>query len=250
MQIFFIGPAGSGKTSLVKKFGEWLKAHSNPSLSYVNLDPGCLTVPYECDYDIRDHITIMEIMEKEKLGPSGAMLRGAELTNNSIKRIIKSIKDAQNDFVLIDTPGQSEIFVFQSAGPAICDQLKSISTTICVYVIDGISMDNGVNVAAALSLSLASRLRLGIPTVNVLNKSDLINNDRILEMFSDYNYLRKEIEEEEHGTIKGLALNFVRALKSLSTSQRFVKVSAKTGEGIGQLYDLINESFCECGDLS
>jgi len=250
MQILFIGPAGSGKTSLVKKFGEWLKVHSNSSLSYINLDPGCLMVPYKCDYDIRDHITIMEIMEKEKLGPSGAMVRGAELTNKSIKRIIKSINGAQSEFVLIDTPGQSEIFVFQSAGPAICDQLKPISATICVYVIDGISADNGINVAAALSLSLASRLRLGIPTVNVLNKSDLINNDKILKMFSDYNYLKKEIEEKEHGTMKGLALNFVEALKSLSTSQRLVKVSAKTGEGMSQLFDLINESLCECGDLS
>lgn len=78
----------------------------------------------------------------------------------------------------------------------------------------------------------------------------MINNDRILKMFSDYNFLKNEIEEEEHGTMKGLALSFVEALKSLSTSQRLVKVSAKTGEGMSQLFDLINESLCECGDLS
>ena len=249
MQILFIGSAGSGKTSLVKKFGEWID-HIDSSLFYMNLDPGCLNIPYECDFDIRDYFTIDEIMEKEKLGPSGAMVRAAELTEKLMNEIVESMRRAQREYVLIDTPGQSEIFVFQPAGPLITDHLKDFSPIVCVYIMDASMVRDGTNLAAVLSLSLASRLRLEIPTVNVLNKSDLIRNSKIEKMLSDYDYLKNEIEEEKSGTIKGLALHFVEAVKSLATSQRLVKISAKTGEGMSQLFDLIHESLCECGDLS
>lgn len=250
MQIIFIGPAGSGKTCLVKKFGEWLEANTDSTLSIVNLDPGCIEIPYEHSFDIRKYFTLEQIMRKEKLGPSGAMVKGAELTEKYMNEIINNIRKNQSDYILIDTPGQSEIFVFQPSGPAICDHLKRISPTISVHIIDALTARNGINLAAALSLSLASQLRLGIPTVNVLNKFDLIKNSKIEKMLCDYEFFKDEIKREKSGTVTGLAMIFVDTIKNLTTSQRTVKVSAKTGEGMEQLLDLINESLCECGDLS
>ncbi len=250
LQIIFVGTAGSGKTSLTNKFGTWIEKNTGNPVSFVNLDPGCANLPYKCDFDIRRYFTIEEIMKKENLGPSGAMLKGAELTENLMSRIIEKIDQLDNRYVLIDTPGQSEIFVFQSAGPAICDQLKKSSQTICVYIIDGSITGTGTNLASAISLSLATQMRLGIPTVNVLNKSDLVKNQEIYRMLSDYNYMKKMIEKEESGTMKGLALKFVDAAKMLSSSQRIVQVSSIKGEGMSQLLDLVQESTCECGDLS
>jgi len=31
---------------------------------------------------------------------------------------------------------------------------------------------------------------------------------------------------------------------------RLVKVSARTGEGLNALFDMVHEAFCTCGDLS
>jgi len=42
-------------------------------------------------------------------------------------------------------------------------------------------------------------------------------------------------------------LSFIR---ELSKAMRLVKVSAKTGEGMPELYNLINDALCECGDLT
>ena len=250
MNIIFVGTAGSGKTSLTNRFGNWIQKNTSNKISFINLDPGCIHLPYKCDFDIRGYFTVEEIMKKESLGPSGAMVKGAELTEKLMNVIIEKIDQLKSQYVLIDTPGQSEIFVFQSTGPTICDHLKKSSQTICVYIIDGLIASTGTSLASAISLSLATQMRLGIPTVNVLNKSDLVKNQEIDRMLSDYDYMKTMIEKEESGTMKGLALKFVDAAKMLSSSQRVVQVSSITGEGMSQLLDLVQESMCECGDLS
>jgi len=78
MQVLLLGPAGSGKTSLATTFGKWIRSEMGSNISYINLDPGCTSLPYRPSFDIRDHFTIEEIMRKEELGPNGAMIRGAE----------------------------------------------------------------------------------------------------------------------------------------------------------------------------
>ncbi|MGQ9597722.1 MAG: ATP/GTP-binding protein, partial [Thermoproteota archaeon] len=74
MQIVFIGPAGSGKTTLVSRYGEWLSKGSQ-KIIFINLDPGADEVPYSPSFDVRDYFTVEEIMRKEGLGPNGAMMR-------------------------------------------------------------------------------------------------------------------------------------------------------------------------------
>ena len=75
MDILFLGPAGSGKTSLVKSFSEWIKSTQDKSVSCINLDPGVDFLPYKADFDIRKFFTIESIMKEEKLGLNGALVR-------------------------------------------------------------------------------------------------------------------------------------------------------------------------------
>jgi len=140
----------------------WIRIH------HINLDPGCTSLPYRPSFDIRDHFTIEEIMRKEKLGPNGAMIRGAELILKRMRVILYEIGVTQADFRLIDTPGQSEIFIFRPTGPAIVSAFRDIAPTIGVYLIDPHLAETPTSLAAVFSLSIASQLRLGIPMVNVL----------------------------------------------------------------------------------
>jgi len=50
--------------------------------------------------------------------------------------------------------------------------------------------------------------------------------------------------------VADLATEYMSLVEDLLKSMRIVKVSAKTGEGMPALYDLIHEALCECGDLS
>ena len=61
--IFFIGTAGSGKSTLTSNFHDWIKLRGIDSI-IVNLDPGAENLPYKPDVDIRDWIKLSEIMVK------------------------------------------------------------------------------------------------------------------------------------------------------------------------------------------
>ena len=98
MNVMILGPAGCGKSLLTEKFGAYLEKEGY-SVRYINLDPGCLSVTYRCNFDVRKRITVEKIMKIERLGPNGAMIRAMEKLEN-----IK-IPNYEGDFVLIDTPG-------------------------------------------------------------------------------------------------------------------------------------------------
>jgi len=249
MQILLLGPAGSGKTSLTTTFGEWIRKEMDSNICCINLDPGCTDLPYDASFDIRDHFTIEEIMRKEKLGPNGAMIRGAELILKRMRVILHEITATQADFRLIDTPGQSEIFVFRPTGPTIVGAFRAIAPTVGVYLIDPHLAEMPTSLAAVFSLSMASQLRLGIPMVNVLNKVDIVKKKDLDRLIEDHQYLKRQIEKEGAGAITDLAVHYIEATQALAKSQRLVKVSARTGRGMRQLYDIIHESLCECGDL-
>jgi len=49
-------------------------------------------------------------MVKEGLGPNGAMIRAMEILNEVKDKVVGQIISRSKDLVLIDTPGQSEVF--------------------------------------------------------------------------------------------------------------------------------------------
>lgn len=247
MQVMFLGPAGSGKTSLTAKFGEWLEGEGF-RVAYINLDPGCLSLPYEPGFDVRSYFTVMGLMESENLGPNGAMVKASELMEENMDKFLREVEKLDGEFKLIDTPGQSEIFVFRPAGPSIAKGFSAKAPTVGVYIIDPVLAETPTSLISVFSLAVASQLRLGIPFITILNKADEVKGGD-LPLF-DFDLLKERVAEEGAGAITDLAMNMIEALRPLTLAQRFIKVSAKTGEGMAQLFDAIHESLCECGDLT
>ena len=249
LNILFIGPAGSGKTSLTHRFGTWLEKEMKASAGYVNLDPGCRDVPYCPGFDIRKMFTIDGLMEKRRLGPNGAMILASELMRKRAGGIIREIRRIQADIRLVDTPGQMEIFVFRPAGPAIVEALQATGTTVVVYIVDPTLASSALGLVTAFSLAISTQFRLEAPTVTVLNKSDRLKTRDIDKLLTDLDYLRERIVHSRSGVATDLALRYVSALKGLSRIYRIVRVSAKTGAGMGDLYDICREALCVCGEM-
>lgn len=245
-----LGTAGSGKTSLCATFGKWLESEIKAKVAHINLDPGCAFTPYKPHFDIRNMFTVEELMRKEKLGPNGAMIKAAELMEENSGKIVNKIERITADFKLIDTPGQMEIFVFRPAGPKIAEALKDRVATVAVYIIDPSLALTSTGLTVAISLSIATQLRLGIPTTTVLNKADEVRGTNIDRLLTDFSYLRSKVVKEKLGAITDLALHYVEVIRTLSKASRLVKVSAKTGYGMEPLYDIVRESLCVCGDLT
>ncbi len=115
--VFLIGPAGSGKTTMTKTLLEYLR-ESGEKVSAVNLDPGVVYLPYRPDYDVREIVELRELMLREKLGPNGGLLRAHEIMLANIDKIVKRIRELAltSSFILIDTPGQLELFALKELG--------------------------------------------------------------------------------------------------------------------------------------
>lgn len=72
-----IGPPGAGKSTYCNGMHQFLGAIGR-KCSIVNLDPANDKTSYPCALDVRDLVTLEEIMEEDHLGPNGATLYALE----------------------------------------------------------------------------------------------------------------------------------------------------------------------------
>jgi GTPase SAR1 family protein len=231
--VFIIGTAGSGKSMLTSAFNEWLKM-SKQDVSVVNLDPGVLTLPYSPDVDIRDYVDIESLMEEYGLGPNGALIMAADLIADKIEEISKEIEDLRSDIVLVDTPGQMELFAFRASGPYIANELTRENKAI-VYLFDAVFSVNPLNYVSNLFLSAAVYNRFLQPQVHLLSKCDLLPKeevDKIVDWSANPKALENAIEQKLEGTKRLLSRNMMLAIHKLGLRFLLIPVSAKTNEGM------------------
>ena len=231
--IFLIGTAGSGKSLLTASLNEWFKVGKQKTAT-VNLDPGVLHLPYVPDIDIRDYIDVRSIMEDYKLGPNGALILAADLIAEEAERLGGEIEDLQSDVVIVDTPGQMELFAFRASGPYIANELTKDQKAI-IYLFDAVFSYNPLNYVSNMFLSAAVYNRFFFPQLHLLSKCDLLPPEavnRIVEWSSDPEALELDIEEKLTDTRMLLSRDMMRAIYRLGLQFQLVPVSGKTNEGI------------------
>ncbi len=233
--MFIIGTAGSGKSLFTAAFSEWLKM-SKQDVAVVNLDPGVLKLPYSPDVDIRNYVDVGNIMEKYGLGPNGALILAADLIADEIENITRDIEAANADLVIVDTPGQMELFAFRASGPYIVTELTKEPKAL-VYLFDAVFSINPMNYVSNMFLSAAVYNRFFVPQVHLLSKSDLLPKkevEKIADWSSDPRALESAIETLE-GEKRLFSRNMMRAITQLGMKFMLVPVSAKTNEGMNNV---------------
>ncbi len=233
MKVFVIGPAGCGKSSFVRSFSEYLK-ELGADVKCVNLDPASDPI-YHADADIRKFVKTEKIMKKFGLGINGGLLKSME---ESIK--FHNNLSVDGDYVLYDTPGQMEIFLYSRAGRELV-KLLSDQVSLGLFLIDSSLVDDPESFLSAIMQNVVVSLRLSIPTATVLTKSDVkdIDVDQIVRKIS-----------EESSSLAELLEKTVDFLEYTTLSQRVVKISNVSKRGFSDVYSLLNEMFCTCGDIS
>lgn len=231
--VFIIGTAGSGKSLLTARFDEWLKVGKQKTAT-VNLDPGVLNLPYTPNIDIRNYIDIIQIMDDYGLGPNGALVLAADLIAEEAERLGGKIEDLQSDVVIVDTPGQMELFAFRASGPYIASELTKEQKAI-VYLFDAVFCFNPLNYVSNMFLSAAVYHRFFFPQLHVLSKSDLLppeEANRIVEWSADPEALEAVIEEKLSGTRRILSRDIMKALYRMGIQFQLLPVSGKTNQGL------------------
>lgn len=242
--VFIIGTAGSGKSLLTASLNEWLKVGKQKTAT-VNLDPGVLTLPYVPDIDVRNYINVNELMEKYGLGPNGALLMAADLIAEDAQRLGSEIQDLKSDIVIVDTPGQMELFAFRASGPYIANELTKEPKAI-IYLFDAVFSFNPLNYVSNMFLSAAVYNRFFVPQLHVLSKCDLLppeEANRVVDWSANPEALEAVIEEKLSGTRRLLSRDMMHAIYRLGLHFLLIPVSAKTNEGLVNLNTALERIF-------
>ncbi len=241
--IFLTGTAGSGKSLLTSKIYEYY-TRNGAFAAILNLDPGVETLPYTCDIDVRDHVDIVSIMKQYDLGPNGAMIMANDLIASKIDEIQNQINNVNPDYLLIDTPGQIELFAYRISGPFLVQNLN-LEEKMSIFLFDGALITTPVNFVSIALLATSIKLRFKLPTINVLTKIDLIGGKlkEILNWSTNLSALESAISKEVDGEAYTLTTTILRSLNLGGFAQGLIPISNVTDEGMVNLQSALSRTI-------
>src|ERR671919_22986 len=210
--IFITGTAGSGKSLLTSRLLQWYKDRNSSAIS-LNLDPGSADLPYDPDIDIRDYIDINTLMSSYQLGLNGALIMASDMIATRLEDIQDEVSSLNADYVIVDTPGQIELFAFREGGPYFVSHFQS-DNKATLFIFDGILVSSPINYVSISLLASSIKLRLRTPQISLLTKRDLIIErlPDILEWSASIASLESALDKEKDSENSFLCKELVRSL--------------------------------------
>lgn len=111
-------------------------------------------------------------MKKYGLGPNGGIVTTLNLFSTKFDQVIDLIHKAGKDheYVILDTPGQIEVFTWSASGAIITEALASQFPTIVVYVMDIVKSVNPVTFMSNMLYACSILYKTKLPFIVVMNK--------------------------------------------------------------------------------
>ncbi|XP_055821581.1 GPN-loop GTPase QQT2 [Solanum dulcamara] len=240
--IIVVGMAGSGKTTFLHR----LVCHTMASnlRGYVlNLDPAVLTLPFGANIDIRDTVRYKEVMKQYNLGPNGGILTSLNLFATKFDEVISVIEKRadQLDYVLVDTPGQIEIFTWSASGAIITEAFASTFPTVVTYVVDTPRSESPATFMSNMLYACSILYKTRLPLVLAFNKTDVANHEFALEWMKDFEVFHAALDADNTYT-STLTRSLSLALEEFYKNLRSVGVSAVSGAGMDAFFKAIEAS--------
>ncbi|GAA5827114.1 hypothetical protein JCM5353_006195 [Sporobolomyces roseus] len=246
-----IGMAGSGKTTLMQRINSHLHSKSTPPY-VLNLDPAVMHLPFDANIDIRDTVDYQEVMQQYNLGPNGGIMTALNLFTTKFDQVLSHVENRANsvDHVILDTPGQIEIFTWSASGQIITDALASALPTVVVYVVDTPRTTAPATFMSNMLYACSILYKTRLPFILAFNKTDLephqfaLNWMRDFELFQQALMDRRKSHGEEDGPayMDSLMNSMSLVLDEFYKHLRAVGVSAMTGEGMDELFEAVQEA--------
>ena len=233
--IFITGTAGSGKSLLTSKLLQWYR-DNNAFPVALNLDPGAASLPYEPDVDVRNYVDIATLMDSYGLGPNGSLVMASDMIATKMDEIQKEIDELNADYVIIDTPGQIELFAFRASGPYFVSNLHA-DAKATIFAFDGVLVSSPINYVSISLLSSSVKLRLKTSQVNVLTKRDLVIEKLkgIMDWAGSHTALEQALDVEKDSEYSLLSKDLARSMSKGGFAPGLVAVSSMTMNGMVNL---------------
>ncbi|KAL9114227.1 MAG: hypothetical protein Q9227_001649 [Pyrenula ochraceoflavens] len=176
--VLVMGPAGAGKTTFCTALIEHLR-NSRRSCFYVNLDPAANDFGYEPDLDIRDEITLEDVMEDMSLGPNGGLIYCFEHLLENLDFLAEAIDPLSEEYLIIfDLPGQIELYTHIPLLPSLIRYLSRmgpLNISLCAtYLLESTFVIDRAKFFAGTLSAMSAMIMLELPHVNILSKMDLV----------------------------------------------------------------------------
>ncbi|KAM0723113.1 hypothetical protein Q7P37_001313 [Cladosporium fusiforme] len=274
VSIVCVGMAGSGKTTFMQRINSYLHTQHTQSPSttappyVVNLDPAVRSVPFDSNIDIRDSVNYKEVMKQYNLGPNGGILTSLNLFSTKIDQVMtilenrclpKPKEEEQEEpaaptakHIIVDTPGQIEVFVWSASGSILLSSLASSFPTVIAYVIDTPrTTENTSTFMSNMLYAISILYKTKLPMILVFNKTDVKEPTDAIDWMRDFETfqaaVRQEEEEEREGSgYMGSLLNSMSlVLEEFYNHLSVVGVSAMTGDGVEDFFSAVEEKRVE-----
>jgi GTPase SAR1 family protein len=243
--MFLVGTAGSGKSLLTAALEDWLVS-SEISVAVVNLDPGVESPPYTSDVDIRNYVDYGEIMQQFGLGPNGALVASLDMGVSSADEIREEIIDLDRDYVLVDCPGQIELFAYRNSGPLMVSSLVEEESALSLYLLDSNIARVPSGYLSSMLLGMSINIRFGLPQLNILSKADILSEEELAAIvgWSEEPYkLEEALDESSTGLIREFSSSILRMLDEMGGGPDVIPVSGKQVIGFETLYGEFQRIF-------
>ncbi|KAL9027527.1 MAG: hypothetical protein Q9196_003959 [Gyalolechia fulgens] len=259
--------AGSGKTTFMQRINSHL--HTKKSPPYViNLDPAVHNVPFDSNIDIRDSLNYKEVMKEYNLGPNGGILTSLNIFATKIDQIIGILEKRTKPNpespqarpiknIIVDTPGQIEVFVWSASGSILLDSLASTFPTVVAYIVDTPRTSSTSTFMSNMLYACSILYKTKLPMVLVFNKTDVKDAGFAKEWMTDFESFQQALKEEEDagsfggmeggagglgggsGYMGSLLNSMSLMLEEFYRHLSVVGVSSMTGQGVNEFFEAV-----------
>ncbi|PHH67216.1 hypothetical protein CDD81_2985 [Ophiocordyceps australis] len=173
-----MGPAGAGKSTFCAALITHLQLNRR-SAFYVNLDPAAETFEHQPDLDIKELISLRDVMEELKLGPNGGLIYCFEFLMENLDWLNEALESLPGEYLIIfDMPGQIELYTHVPVLPSLVrflSQPGSLDVRLAaVYLLEATFVVDRAKFFAGTLSAMSAMLMLQVPHINVLSKMDLV----------------------------------------------------------------------------
>ncbi|EOR04909.1 GPN-loop GTPase 3-like protein [Wallemia ichthyophaga EXF-994] len=143
-----------------------------------NLDPAAENFDVQPEIDIRDLISLEDVMDELSLGPNGALIYCFEYLMQNLDWLEEQIGTYEDDYLVIDCPGQIELYTHFPLMQMLVDSLHKLDVKVAAtYLLEAQFMDDRSKFFAGVLSATSAMINLEVPHINVMTKMDLVGNE-------------------------------------------------------------------------
>merc|ERR1711991_912843 len=151
------------------------------------------------------------------------------------------------DYVMLDTPGQIEVFTWSASGTIITDSLAVSFPTCVLYVLDATRTSSPATFMSNMLYACSILYKTRLPFVLAFNKCDVASAEGPLEWMRDPEALYDALAADStymSSPTRSMALVLSEFYENLTA----VSCSAVSGQGIGELFTALDGTRAEYRD--